>query len=80
MQSSIQFMHDIFNGTVIKSIVFALICTWIAVYQGYACVPTSEGIATSTTRTVVLEVPSDRPRATTRELTTHSRSCRQLGR
>lgn len=53
MQSSIQFMHDIFNGTVIKSIVFALICTWIAVYQGYACEPTSEGIATSTTRTVV---------------------------
>ncbi|MPW45861.1 lipid asymmetry maintenance ABC transporter permease subunit MlaE [Acinetobacter guerrae] len=53
MQNSIQFMHDIFNGTVIKSIVFALICTWIAVYQGYACEPTSEGIATSTTRTVV---------------------------
>jgi phospholipid/cholesterol/gamma-HCH transport system permease protein len=50
---SIQFMHDIFNGTMIKSIVFALICTWIAVYQGYACEPTSEGIATSTTRTVV---------------------------
>ena len=53
MQNSIQFTKDIFNGTVIKSIVFALICTWIAVYQGYACEPTSEGIATSTTRTVV---------------------------
>ena len=52
MQNSVQFGHDVVNG-IIKSIVFALICTWIAVYQGYACEPTSEGIATSTTRTVV---------------------------
>ncbi|ENU17853.1 lipid asymmetry maintenance ABC transporter permease subunit MlaE [Acinetobacter lwoffii] len=53
MESSVQFYKDVLNGTIIKSFVFALICTWIAVYQGYACVPTSEGIATSTTRTVV---------------------------
>ncbi len=53
MQNSVRFGHDIFNGTIIKSFVFAIICTWIAVYQGYACEPTSEGIATSTTRTVV---------------------------
>ena len=53
MQSTVQFSQDVINGTVIKSLVFALICTWIAVYQGYACEPTSEGIATSTTRTVV---------------------------
>ena len=53
MQSSVQFWHDIFNGTIVKSIVFALICTWVAVYQGYACDPTPEGIATSMTRTVV---------------------------
>ena len=53
MQSSVQFGKDILNGTIIKSIVFAVVCTWIAVYQGYACEPTSEGIATSTTRTVV---------------------------
>lgn len=53
MQSSVQFWHDIFNGTIIKSIVFALICTWVAVYQGYACDPTPEGIATAMTRTVV---------------------------
>ncbi len=52
MQNSVEFHHDIVNG-IIKSVVFALICTWIAVYQGYACVPTSDGIATSTTRTVV---------------------------
>ncbi|WOE31140.1 MULTISPECIES: lipid asymmetry maintenance ABC transporter permease subunit MlaE [unclassified Acinetobacter] len=53
MENSVQFYQDVFNGTLIKSFVFAIICTWIAVYQGYACVPTSEGIATSTTRTVV---------------------------
>lgn len=53
MENSVQFYKDVLNGTVIKSFVFALICTWIAVYQGYACEPTSEGIATSTTRTVV---------------------------
>ena len=53
IQSSVEFYKDVLNGTIIKSFVFALICTWIAVYQGYACEPTSEGIATSTTRTVV---------------------------
>ena len=53
MQGTVQFSKDVLNGTIIKSIVFAFLCTWIAVYQGYACEPTSEGIATSTTRTVV---------------------------
>ncbi|SDC24452.1 lipid asymmetry maintenance ABC transporter permease subunit MlaE [Acinetobacter boissieri] len=52
MQSSVNFFHDVLNG-VIKSVIFAVVCTWIAVYQGYACNPTSEGIATATTRTVV---------------------------
>ncbi len=52
MQASVEFHEDILNG-VIKSIVFGLVCTWIAVYQGYSCVPTSEGISRSTTRTVV---------------------------
>ncbi|ESK40796.1 hypothetical protein P256_01251 [Acinetobacter nectaris CIP 110549] len=52
MQGAVQFRHDVLNG-VFKSICFAIICTWIAVYQGYACNPTSEGIATATTRTVV---------------------------
>lgn len=52
MQSSVSFGEDVLNG-IIKSVVFAIACTWIAVYQGYSCVPTSEGIATATTRTVV---------------------------
>ncbi len=52
MQNTVQFGHDVING-LIKGVVFAILCTWIAVYQGYACEPTSEGIATATTRTVV---------------------------
>ncbi len=52
MHASVSFTQDILNG-VIKSIVFGTVITWIAVYQGYACVPTSEGIAKATTKTVV---------------------------
>lgn len=52
MQNNVQFLNDIVNG-VVKSVVFGVVCTWIAVYQGYACTPTSEGISTATTRTVV---------------------------
>lgn len=52
MQNSVQFTKDILNG-VIKSVVFAFVVTWIAVYQGYDCEPTSEGISRATTRTVV---------------------------
>ncbi len=52
MQSSVHFGDDILNG-LIKSIVFGWVVTWIAVYQGFYCTPTSEGIAKATTRTVV---------------------------
>lgn len=52
MQRSTRFFEDVMNGFV-KSLVFGAVVTWIAVYQGYFCEPTSEGIAESTTRTVV---------------------------
>lgn len=52
MQSSVSFQDDVLNG-VIKSIVFGFVCTWIAVFQGYDSVPTSEGISAATTKTVV---------------------------
>ena len=52
MQSNVHFMNDVING-VIKSVVFGFVCTWIAVHQGYAATPTSEGISTATTNTVV---------------------------
>ena len=52
MQSSVHFYDDIGNG-LIKSVVFGLVVSWIALYQGYSCRPTSDGIARATTRTVV---------------------------
>ncbi|CUB03252.1 lipid asymmetry maintenance ABC transporter permease subunit MlaE [Marinomonas fungiae] len=53
MQQSVYFDTDVMNG-VIKSFVFAIAVVWIAVYQGYVCQPTSEGIGRATTRTVVM--------------------------
>jgi len=53
MQQSVYFDTDIMNGF-IKALCFSVVVTWIAVYQGYECVPTSEGIGKATTRTVVL--------------------------
>lgn len=52
MQNSVEFTEDVLNG-VIKSMVFAFVATWIAVFQGYDCEPTSEGISRATTKTVV---------------------------
>lgn len=52
MQNGVDFYEDILNG-VIKSGVFGFVVTWIAVFQGYDAVPTSEGVAGATTRTVV---------------------------
>lgn len=52
MQSSVDFREDILNG-LIKAVVFGFVVTWVAVFQGYDCVPTSEGISDATTKTVV---------------------------
>lgn len=52
MQSKIDLHEDVYNG-VIKSFVFGLVCTWIALFQGYDSIPTSEGVSRATTRTVV---------------------------
>ncbi|OUS30560.1 ABC transporter permease [Thalassotalea sp. 42_200_T64] len=52
MQAEVDWSNDVLNG-VIKSVVFAFVITWIAVYKGYDCVPTSEGISRATTATVV---------------------------
>ena len=40
------------NG-VWKSVMFGFVATWIALYEGYDTVPTSEGIGRSTTQSVV---------------------------
>ncbi len=52
MQAKVDFYDDIMNG-VIKSIAFGWVVTWIAVFEGYDAVPTSEGVSRATTRTVV---------------------------
>jgi len=52
MQSAVDFREDIVNG-VIKSIVFGIAVTWIALFEGYDAPPTAEGVSGATTRTVV---------------------------
>jgi len=52
MQASVDFRNDILNG-VIKSVVFGIAVTWIAVFEGYDAQPTAEGVSSATTRTVV---------------------------
>jgi len=48
----VDFREDIVNG-VIKSIVFGIAVTWIALFEGYDAPPTAEGVSGATTRTVV---------------------------
>lgn len=52
MQAAVNFKVDVLSG-IIKSMVFAFVVAWIAVYQGFSCVPTAKGISQATTRTVV---------------------------
>ncbi len=52
MQAKVEFGHDIVNG-IIKSLVFGFVVTWIAVFQGYNAMPTSEGVSRATTNSVV---------------------------
>ncbi|QKK11886.1 MAG: lipid asymmetry maintenance ABC transporter permease subunit MlaE [Pseudomonadota bacterium] len=52
MQAKVDLQEDVYNG-VIKSVVFGVVATWIAVFEGYDAVPTSEGVSRATTRTVV---------------------------
>lgn len=52
MQSAVNFRIDIVSG-IIKSFVFAFFVIWTAVFQGFQCYPTAEGISKATTKTVV---------------------------
>ena len=52
MQAAVNFQNDVLSG-IIKSVVFAFVVIWIAVFQGFTCIPTAEGISQATTRTVV---------------------------
>ncbi len=52
MQGAVDFRYDVWNG-VIKSFVFGVAVSLIAVFEGYDAVPTAEGVSTSIKRTVV---------------------------
>ena len=53
MQGGVDVLQDVGNG-VIKSLVFGVAVTFIALYQGYESKPTPEGVSLATTRTVVI--------------------------
>lgn len=52
MQSAVDFRYDVVNG-IIKSVVFGIAVSLIAVFEGYDCTPTAEGVSRAITRTVV---------------------------
>ena len=53
MQSGVDVFKDVGNG-MIKSVVFAVAVTFIALLQGFIAQPTPEGVASATTRSVVV--------------------------
>ncbi len=53
MQGGVDVWKDVGNG-IVKSIVFGLTVTFVALYQGYEAQATPEGVASATTRTVVM--------------------------
>jgi phospholipid/cholesterol/gamma-HCH transport system permease protein len=52
MQGAVNLRTDVLNA-IIKSMIFAGLVIWIAVFQGFSCIPTAEGISQATTRSVV---------------------------
>jgi phospholipid/cholesterol/gamma-HCH transport system permease protein len=52
MQAGIDFWPDVTNG-IIKSFVFGIAVSLIAVFEGFDAKPTAEGVSSATTRTVV---------------------------
>lgn len=53
MQGGVDVRADVLNG-VIKSFIFGIAVTFIALYQGFEAKPTPEGVSRATTRTVVI--------------------------
>ena len=53
MQGGVDVFADVGNG-VVKSLVFGITVTFVALLQGYTCKPTPEGVSQATTRTVVV--------------------------
>ena len=54
MQANVDVRADVFNGVIIKSLVFGIAVTFTALFQGYQAQPTPEDVSRATTRTVVI--------------------------
>jgi phospholipid/cholesterol/gamma-HCH transport system permease protein len=52
MQDGVEWWDDIGKG-MIKAVLFAMVISWIAIFQGYDSTPTPEGMSVATTKTVV---------------------------
>ncbi len=52
MQSALS-PGDVYEG-IIKSVVFGVVVSLLAVWEGYSAIPTAEGVSRATTRTVVI--------------------------
>lgn len=53
MQTGVEVFEDVGNG-MLKSLVFGITVSFVALHQGYVCQPTPEGVSRATTRTVVI--------------------------
>lgn len=53
MQANVDWQTDVMN-VLVKSFVFGVVCTMIALFEGYDAPPTAEGVSHATTRTVVI--------------------------
>ena len=53
MQGGVDIWKDVGNG-IVKSVVFGITVTFVALLQGYEAQPTPEGVSRATTRTVVV--------------------------
>lgn len=53
MQTRVDVWHDVGNG-ILKGLVFGVICTFVALFQGYEATPTPGGVSYATTRGVVV--------------------------
>ena len=52
MTSSVSFWHDIMDG-LLKSLIFAFLIVWVALYQGFNSEPNASGVGRAATKTVV---------------------------
>jgi phospholipid/cholesterol/gamma-HCH transport system permease protein len=53
MENSVDFENDV-AGSLLKSVVFGVLVALISTYRGYTAEPTSAGVSSATTSTVVI--------------------------